>query len=131
MVNNLILTTYPFVIFSSLITAGIMAYAVAKTSDTRAVLRWLMVGVALVAFNLSLENGLFWYARSGGTELFNYVSNSLLIYTIKLIYGFGMWLHFCAAWTAIRGRPPVIHLVKWGALIWVLIYAIVLYVATT
>lgn len=121
MLSELIMFTYPFVIFASLITAGIMTYAVAKTSDTRAALRWLMIGTILISLSLALENTIEWYGK--------FSWDGTLYYTVKLSYGFGMWMNFCSAWTAIRGKPPVRNLLLWGLCLWVATYVLVLLVS--
>jgi hypothetical protein len=104
-----------------------MLYALIKTANSKAILRWLMIGIAMVSITLVLENALFWYGRAGGAQVFNLVSNSLVIYTLKLSYGLGMWVHFCAAIAAIRNDFSVKRLIVYGFLGWAIIYGTVLY----
>jgi hypothetical protein len=77
---------------------------------------------------LALENSIFMYARVTGKDLYNAISNSTIVYCIKIIYGFGMWIHFCSAVAAINGSNISRRLITLGLLSWGAIYSMLLFI---
>lgn len=124
MTNDLILVTYPFVIFTAVITAIVVGYAIVRTSKDNLVLWWLMVGILVVAIALAFENALFLYGRSGGAGIYEYVSNSAMLYCLKLLYGIGMWIHFVAAFSAIYGTNKAMTMIFKGLIAWLISYSL-------
>jgi hypothetical protein len=124
MISKLIILAQPFVVFTSIITAMVVAYAVIGTVSRQLTLWWLMVGISIVAIALAFENAIFLYARISGGSIYDSVSNSSILYAIKLVYGFGMWLHLCAALSAIFGYKMSGGVVFKGLIAWALSYIV-------
>lgn len=125
-IDGLIVLTYPFIILSSLITSGVVMYSLVKTMEQRSslILWWFLIGVFLVSSGLAIENSAFMYSQIYGESISDMLAGNVLIYAIKLGYVFGMWIHFCAALSAIKGRNITIQMIIGGLIVWAFVYTI-------
>lgn len=130
-INNLIILTYPFIVVTALLTAiaiGVMLTIIRKSDYP---LFWFMIGVILVALTLSAENVLFLYGRYYGNNAYNAVSGSMSLYALKLLYGFGMWVHLAAALATMNKALSAKRIIIIGFTVWLFSYIIIAVLVTS